>query len=352
MSSNRKSSNNDLQAAFCPVGVRGWSDHNNGLVAPQSWRLDPPLLTSPGLASAVTSQRYSTLAIFGIVLLRLAIGWHFVCEGYTKLSDKKPFSAGFFGAAKGPTQPIFRGFIWDYDGRIRLDQSKVDAALDRYHEQAVAHFGLDGEAAKQAKAALELRKKGVKEFFDGYGDDISVYLKGLERRSKIETDPGRIEVDSLLGQGQKITSDLKRDAGPWLAQIDATFKSLERDINKIGSRATNGGTGPIRLARPDEHLVRAETVDSVIPYFDLTIGIFLILGLFVRPTTLVAGLFLASVVSSQLPGFPGVAPVYYQVVELAAVFALFATSAGRFAGLDFFLGQIFRRKRSISVQPT
>ena len=298
----------------------------------------------------MTSQRYSTLAIFGIVLLRLAIGWHFVCEGYTKLSDKKPFSAGFFGAAKGPAQPIFRGFIWDYDGRIRLDQAKVNATLEQFHEQAVAHYGLSGDMAKQAAAALELRKKGVKEFFDAYGDDISVYLKGLDRRNRIETDPGRIEVDSLLGQGQKITSDLKRDAGPWLAQVDANFKALERELNKIGSRATEGKVGPIRLVRPEEHLIRAETVDSFIPYFDLTIGIFLILGLFIRPTTLVAGLFLASVVSSQLPGFPGVAPVYYQVVELCAVIALFATNAGRFAGLDFFLRQLFSRRRRASIQ--
>jgi uncharacterized membrane protein YphA (DoxX/SURF4 family) len=308
--------------------------------------LPPPLGPLPGLEFTVTPQRYSALAAFGIVLLRLAIGWHFVSEGYTKLSDKKPFSAGFFGAAKGPTQPLFRTFIWDYDGRVRLDQTKVLASLDAYHARAVSHFGLEGATKKQADAALELRKKGVKEFFAINGDEISVYLKGLERRTAIETDRGRTEVDSLLGQTQKVAVDLRKDVGPWLAQIDASFNALEREINKIGVRATKGETSTIRLVRPEEHLVRAETVDKFIPYFDLTIGVLLIVGLFVRPVTLVAGLFLASVVSSQLPGFPGVAPVYYQVVELCAVIALFGVNAGRFAGLDFFVAQLFKRKRA------
>lgn len=313
----------------------------------------PPYLR---FAPPVTSQRYSTLAILGIVILRLAIGWHFLCEGYTKLREKKPFSAAFFGAAKGPTQPLFRSFIWDYDGRARLDQKRVQEALDRFHEQAVAHFDLKDDPAtkknyaKQAKNILNIRKKGVSDFFAINGEDIKVYLKGLDRRGKVEGDPGRVEVESLQGQVQKIAVDLRKDVGPWLAQIDATFSNLERELNKIGARATQGEVGPLRLQRPDEHLVRAETVDSFIPYFDFTIGVLLILGLFVRPATLVGAIFLGMVVSSQLPGFPGVAPVYYQVVELAVMIALFATNAGRFAGLDFFLGQLFRRRRGATVE--
>lgn len=293
----------------------------------------------------MNSTRYSTLAIFGIVLLRLAIGWHFVGEGYTKLTDKKPFSAAFFSAAKGPTQPLFRTFIWDYDGRIRLDKDKVLAALDQFHDRAAAHYGLSGDAAKKAQEALHVRKQGVNEFFSINGDDIKVYLKGLDRRTKVETDPGRIEVESLLGQTQKIAADLRRDVSPWLAEIDAAFNTLELELNRIGARAAQGQRSYLRLARPEEHLVRAETVDSFIPYFDLTIGVLLILGLFTRPATFVAGLFLASVVSSQLPGFPGTLPVYYQVVELCAVIALFGVNAGRFAGLDFFLSHLFRRNR-------
>lgn len=304
----------------------------------------------------MTSYRYSALAILGIVILRLAIGWHFLCEGYTKLRERKPFSAAFFGAAKGPAQSYFRGLVWDYDGRIRLDQKKVLAALDRYHEQAVAHFDLKDDAvnkqypAKQAKQMLDVRKKGVNDFFAVNGEEIKVYLKGLDRRTNVEGDPGRMEVESLQGQVQKIGVDLRKDVGPWLAQIDSTFSNLERELNKIGARATKGEMGPIRLQRPDEHFVRAETVDSFIPYFDFTIGILLILGLFVRPTALFGAIFLGMVVASQLPGYPGVAPVYYQVVELAVMIALFATNAGRFAGLDFFIGQLFRRRRGVSVQ--
>lgn len=327
------------------VGFGGWSDHNQRLAA-SLLSLFPPRFALP-----VTSQRYSTLAILGIVVLRLAIGWHFVCEGYTKLREKKPFSAAFFGAAKGPAQSYFRGLVWDYDGRVRLDQKKVLAALDQFHERAVSHFELKDDPAKkqyfakQAKEMLDVRKKGVNDFFAVNGDDIKVYLKGLERRANIEGDPGRMDVESLQGQAQKVSVDLRKDVGPWLGQIDSTFSNLERELNKIGARATKGEVGPLRLQRPDEHFMRAESVDSIIPYFDFTIGLFLILGLFVRPATLLGAIFLGMVVSSQLPGYPGVAPVYYQVVEFAVMIALFATNAGRFAGLDFFLAQLFRRRK-------
>lgn len=325
----------------------------------------------PGLAHVVTSHRYSFLAILGIVILRLAIGWHFVSEGYNKLRDKKPFSAAFFGAAKGPAQPFFRSLIWDYDGRSRLDEVKVVAALDEYYARATSQFGIAQKAPKEIDAELKkwnairgkkeaksaelqageawlTRREGLQDFFAVNKDEIKTYLNGLDRRAQVEADRGRMEVESLQGQVQKITTDLRRDVSPWLAQVDAAFSSLENELNRIGVEA--GAARTVRLVRPDEHLVRAESVDAVIPYFDLTIGLLLIFGLFVRPATFFAAGFLAMVVASQLPGFPGVAPVYYQVVELAAVIALFGVNAGRFAGLDFFLSQIFRRRSAETVE--
>ena len=45
--------------------------------------------------------------------------------------------------------------------------------------------------------------------------------------------------------------------------------------------------------------------------------------------------FLISVVLTQMPGYPGTAPTYFQAVECLALLTLMATDAGRYAGLDF-----------------
>ena len=79
----------------------------------------------------------------------------------------------------------------------------------------------------------------------------------------------------------------------------------------------------------------SEFVDRAIPYFDIAVGLCLILGLFTRPAAILGGLFLASVCVSQWPGYPGAAPIYPYVIEMLALFALAAIGAGQIAGLDF-----------------
>jgi uncharacterized membrane protein YphA (DoxX/SURF4 family) len=77
-------------------------------------------------------------------------------------------------------------------------------------------------------------------------------------------------------------------------------------------------------------------VDKVIPIFDMSVGILLILGLLTPIAGLAAGIFLASVVLTQFPGAPGTLPTYYQAIEMVACFVIAFADAGRFAGLDFF----------------
>src|SRR4051794_39869650 len=59
-----------------------------------------------------------------LILLRLAIGWHFLYEGMNKLQStyvgetttSRPFSSGgFFCEATGPMGPVFRSAIGDPD---------------------------------------------------------------------------------------------------------------------------------------------------------------------------------------------------------------------------------------------
>ena len=60
------------------------------------------------------------LAAFFIILLRIAIGWHFLYEGCEKfestLDGKEPFSAEIYlRNATGPLGPYFRGMLPDVE---------------------------------------------------------------------------------------------------------------------------------------------------------------------------------------------------------------------------------------------
>ena len=81
-------------------------------------------------------------------------------------------------------------------------------------------------------------------------------------------------------------------------------------------------------------------IDGVVKYFDVIIGICLIFGLLTRFSAIAAALFLLSVVLTQMPGFAGSAPTYYQFNMMLALLVIAATGAGRYGGLDFFLSHI------------
>ena len=92
----------------------------------------------------------------------------------------------------------------------------------------------------------------------------------------------------------------------------------------------------LRLATPRGDY--DETLDAVVPYFDLTVGVLLIIGLLTRPAALVAAAFLASVIFSQFPPTPGPGSTYYHLVEMLALLVLAGVGAGRFLGIDYLFG--------------
>ena len=57
---------------------------------------------------AATTQRWPTAALVGIVLLRIAIGWHFLYEGLTKLLDPAWTAAGYLRSSQWLLADTFR----------------------------------------------------------------------------------------------------------------------------------------------------------------------------------------------------------------------------------------------------
>jgi uncharacterized membrane protein YphA (DoxX/SURF4 family) len=294
------------------------------------------------------------LAAATLVLLRLVIGIHFFQEGAGKLSDPKPFSAGFFGNAKGPLAEVYQGMVWDSDGRIRLglpadnnpsfsghafkpDPSPLLSHWEAYRNRAVTHFEFD---EKQTKSAERINKSFASRYqghLKSNSDEIEEYYQQLIRRDAYAKKPER-NLDSFKTHDTRNQGDWLKLRGPLLATIDGMSRDLERQINEVATAEQRQAHDWLPLARVGEQPVSADKVDKFIPYFDLAIGVCLIAGLFTRTAAVLAGLFLASVCASQWPGYPGAAPIYYQAVEMLALFALAANGAGKWFSVDALLG--------------
>jgi uncharacterized membrane protein YphA (DoxX/SURF4 family) len=305
----------------------------------------PPLLFQPSNQETQllkSSYRIGTLAVLAIVALRLAIGWHFFREGADKLVSGNFSSAGFMVIAKGPLTPLFHWFVWDLDGRVRLDREGTLEAWNQYREQVVAHFGFDDKQAAKAKEAQKLREQQFTWLLDENAEDIDKYFQGLERRDRYRADASRTEVASLRDQLGTIEQDLTRDRNSWLGNIDTIWKGLENDLNALAT-PEQAARGDLALGKPGRKLMDTVFIDQIIPTFDLVVGILLILGLFTRITSLAGAGFLAMIVATQWPGAPGAVPAHYQTIEMFGCLVLAAVGAGRFAGLDFLVGCLLKK---------
>ncbi len=100
------------------------------------------------------------LAAFFIVLLRIAIGWHFLHEGVEKVTStyggKEPFSAEIYlRNANGPFAPYFRQMIPDVDSLAQLDPEHVKAEWTQTFRGSRVTSGSTPEQQKQAQTILD-----------------------------------------------------------------------------------------------------------------------------------------------------------------------------------------------------
>lgn len=279
----------------------------------------------------------SGLAAAAIVLLRIGIGVHFLAEGWTKIENPKPFSGPFFSNAKGPLAPLYKSMVWDADGLYRLDLDATLAEWDAFRTEAVNHYGFDEKQQKEATATLKRFSDRLKSFLGSKSETVAEYDLWLKRREKNADDESR-ELASLQKHDARIASETRKLWAELVPPIDQLWKDYENDMNAISTEEQWTRHGRVALARPGRTVTDSESMDHVIPWLHIAIGVCLILGLFTRPAAIVAGLFLASVCAAQWPLAPGAVPIYYQAIEMLALFALAAIGAGRFLGIDYFLG--------------
>jgi uncharacterized membrane protein YphA (DoxX/SURF4 family) len=286
-----------------------------------------------------SSYCISGLGALAIVLLRVGIGVHFLAEGWAKLENPKPFSGGFFSNAKGPLAPAYKNLVWDADGTYRLDQKTTLDAWDAYRTHIVNHYGFDEKQQKAAADTVKRYEGRLKQFLAGKSETIAEYAQWLDRRDANAKDPSR-KLASLQAHDARIATETRKLYSELIPTIDRLWKDLENDLNALSTDEQWTQHGRLAITKPGRALVDSETMDRVVPWFDVAVGACLILGLFTRPAALLGALFLASVCASQWPLAPGAMPIYNQAIEMLALLALAAIGAGRFLGLDYILGGI------------
>lgn len=277
--------------------------------------------------------------MIALVALRIGIGLHFYREGAAKLRDPKPYSAGFLGNAKGWLAPAFHNMVWDADGVARLDQKQTEMIWDEFHVRAGKEYGFDEAQRKAAQKAFITRSGQLEWFFKTNAEEIAEYQNGLARRAKNRADPARTEVASLKGQLDRIEGDLNALKNDLIPPLDRLWSGYERDVNALAT-AEQRGRGYQAIPKPGRRTLDSESIDGLIRYFDVTIGVLLILGLFTRPAAIIGACFLGSVIASQWPGSAGAVPVWPQFIEMLGLVVLAAIGAGQIAGLDRFLGSL------------
>lgn len=285
-----------------------------------------------------------------LVLLRLTIGWHFYSEGVDKRDAGNWSAAPFFANARGPMAGQFREMVWDYDGAYRLNEYANMVVFATFRDQAAQHFGFDEEQARRSQLAYAAAVDQYKWVIDENAAELEEYELGRERMKLLDTDKQeraiRDGVSSLGGQRETIRKEWIGKAKPALKQIDTVWDNYEAAQNALATPEQLEANGPLRLVKPRTNRMDTSVIDGLVPYFDIAVGLCLLLGFFTPVAALAAAGFLGSVFLSQYPPVTGPGSSNYQLIECMACLVLAGTGAGRFAGLDYFFHLIVRKNCS------
>jgi uncharacterized membrane protein YphA (DoxX/SURF4 family) len=294
-------------------------------------------------------NRIGVIGLLALVALRVGVGWHFFKEGSDKIKSGTFSSEGFLKGANGRFAGFYHGMVWDYDGKIRLDQELMISEMDKAVVRAAERYGLTQEQIKELDTKKKKLVDALKGVYAEYDEQIVKLKKGEDRVAKMEDTPLWKEVASLRGQKESIEKERIYGIAPAVKGVDEIWKKLEDDINAVTSPEQYKASGAVHLKRPKEGLISSATVDRIIPLFDITVGVLLILGLFVPLAGWAGALFLFSVILSQFPGDPGSQPTYLYAVEALAMIVLASVGAGRYGGLDFFFWAWRRNKAATAA---
>ncbi len=321
------------------------------------------------------------LAAFFIVLLRIAIGWHFLYEGCEKaegtLTGKEPFSAEMYvRAATGPFVSYYRGMLPDVNSLAMLDPVRLKAkwkddvaAIDRY-------YGFSREQRDLSQKILDAGLQWADFWFadpdnvekiQKYDHDLGQILanehnqnalsfeteRAWDARRGVEADR-RTLIEPLVSRQKALREAVSNVATPDQAKAAGATREMVLDwLDRIGlgpgSSAHSGATAPAPVRWTSLDVLNAVTMFGLI-----AMGFCLITGFLTPFAALSAASFLTMIYFS-MPPWPGLPPnpkaeghylyVSKNLIELIACLVIATTPNGHWVGLDALVFGAARRRR-------
>lgn len=293
------------------------------------------------------SYQVGSAAIVLLVVLRVAIGWHFLYEGVWKYTHPDFSAATFLKQAKGPLAEQYYALVPDVNGQARLDSETVLADLETRHAAVVAFYSFDEPQQKLSQKVLGLRKKQLAEWFEDHQDGLR---KHADSWAKLSTAQANITINAAPYQQKRAwdkQTELRGEADGWGKEIGTIVAGFDDDLVAL---ATSDQLKRGTLELPPNPMAG---MDQFMTYSILAIGFCLVVGLFTRIAAVGGAVFLLTVLLAQ-PAWPTIYPpapppvghalvINKEFIEMIALLLLAATAVGRWGGLDFFIHQLLVR---------
>lgn len=345
-----------------------------------------------------TGCRIGGSVIVALILLRLALSWHFLSAGIEKFRDPHFSAEPFLLQAVGPAADLFHqqvpGFhrwrellatprqdmplsdeerqqldAWNKDlqerfaeikkGNQKNDANKKDlplpvrlppvAAYQPWGDEIVQDWGamlaqfktaakLSEDQQEQAAGILRQRTRRLADYLSEQEADIIKYRHELHRLHQFDSSPAANELPYLDERIAAKKAETRGMTGVWIADI--------REMEQVYTDKLRGllpeDATDARKANAAKSLAGNQwpnTVSLIVTWMTFGVGALLLVGLFTRLAAFVGAMFILSVLVSQPPWVAGAEQMFlpYQLVEFTALILLIATAAGRYGGLDFFI---------------
>jgi uncharacterized membrane protein YphA (DoxX/SURF4 family) len=310
----------------------------------------------------------SALAVVILVLLRIAIGWHFLHEGVWKFGEADFSAEPYLRQARGPFANGYRRLIPDFYGEERLSYEATKARWADLQQQAVGHFRFNPAQRKEAQNAVNLRLKEYEATL--WEDKSEADAKAPSKKPRTErvakepvrwyqeglaqwrADEARRETHAVPFERKRHfdhLTKLQQDIQPYLEEVNRLEKGLRADLTRVATQEQRTAAGDL-----PERKTWLDLLETLTTYSLIALGVCLMIGLATRLAAVGGAIFLLTAVVLPQLSWPSTYPppppsaghsflVNKEVIEMLVLLLITATPAGRWAGLDYIGHGLFTR---------
>jgi len=184
-----------------------------------------------------------------LVLLRVAIGWHFLYEGVEKVESTrkggKPFSAEvYLRNSTGPLAPRFRAMVPDVNSLHKLNRDDLKTSWAADVEQIANHYHFDQKQRQEAQRELADADKNAEIWFldKETTEKRNKYFNELREVQRVERDPNALSYERERAASRRKDLDVDRKA--LTADLDSWGSVLREAVIKLATPEQRESAGP------------------------------------------------------------------------------------------------------------